>query len=54
MKPRMHQKHTYVLYLGSLRKPVSKGACYVNQKHRDKPLLFYDKCSGFFYVHYLI
>ena len=25
---------------------------YVNQKHRGKPLLFHDKCSGFFYVHY--
>ena len=24
---------------------------YVNQKHRGKPLLFHDKCSGFFYVH---
>ena len=22
------------------------------QKHRGKPLLFYDKCPGFFYVHY--
>ena len=22
------------------------------QKHRGKPLLFHDKCSGFFYVHY--
>ena len=22
------------------------------QKHRDKPLLFHDKCPGFFYVHY--
>ena len=22
------------------------------QKHRDKPLLFHDKCTGFFYVHY--
>ena len=30
----------------------NKGACYVNQKHRGKPLLFHDKCSGFFYVHY--
>ena len=34
------------------RKPeetINKGACYmyVNQKHRDKPLLFHDKCSGF-------
>ena len=23
------------------------------QKHRGKPLLFYDKCPGFFYVHYI-
>ena len=22
------------------------------QKHRGKPLLFHDKCPGFFYVHY--
>ena len=22
------------------------------QKHRSKPFLFHDKCSGFFYVHY--
>ena len=22
------------------------------QKHRAKPLLFHDKCPGFFYVHY--
>ena len=22
------------------------------QKHRGKPLLFHDKCTGFFYVHY--
>ena len=22
------------------------------QKHRGKPLLFHDKCHGFFYVHY--
>ena len=22
------------------------------QKHRGKPLLFYDKCPGFFYMHY--
>ena len=44
MKPRIPQK------LGSLRKPVNKGACYVNQKHRGKPLLFHDKCSGLFYA----
>ena len=25
---------------------------YVNPKQRRKPLLFHDKCSGFFYVHY--
>ena len=24
----------------------------MNQKHRGKPLLFHDKCSVFFYVHY--
>ena len=24
----------------------------MNQKHWGKPLLFHDKCSGFFYVHY--
>ena len=22
------------------------------QEHRGKPLLFHDKCPGFFYVHY--
>ena len=32
-------------------------ACWVQlkariQKHRGKPLLFHDKCPGFFYVHY--
>ena len=40
------------LFLKVPRKPVNKGVCYVNQKHRGKPLLFHDKCSGFFYVHY--
>ena len=30
-------------------KPVNKGACYANQKHRGKT---HEKCSGFFYVHY--
>ena len=25
---------------------------YVNQKHRGKPVIFHDKCSGFFYMHY--
>ena len=25
----------------------------MNQEHQTKPLLFHDKCSGFFYVHYL-
>ena len=44
---------TVLLLLWSLRKSVNKGAFYVNQKHRGKPLLFHDKCSGFFYVHYL-
>ena len=33
------------------RKPVNKGICYMNQKHRGKPILFHE-CSGFFYVHY--
>ena len=34
------------------RKPVNNGACYVNQKQWGKPVLFHDKCSGFFYIHY--
>ena len=32
----MPQKHTLGSTLRSLRKPVNSGACYVNQKHRDK------------------
>ena len=30
------------------------GACLKAriQKHRGKPILFHDECSGFFYVHY--
>ena len=33
------------------RKPSGTNCCQI-QKHRGKPLLFHDKCPGFFYVRY--
>ena len=49
MIPRKPQKH---ILNTVARKPVNKSACYVNQKHQGKPLLFHDKCSALIYVHY--
>ena len=46
--------HLHVSNVARVRKPVNKGACYVNQKHRGKhrALLFDNKCPGFFYIHF--
>ncbi len=44
------QKWISSLLLASLKRHVNKGACCVNKKHRGKLLLFYDKCSGFFFI----
>ena len=47
-------KSTPISTVARVRKPVNKGACYVNQKHRGKhrALLFDNKCPGFFYIHF--
>ena len=44
----LHDTYNYTLNILSAFGAFS---CH-SKKHRGKPLLFYDKCPGFFYVYY--